>query len=111
MYVFFCPVYLECQERVCKNADSLTDWVDVIGSVKALIYGTSPCVRCRNFFEYRKAGFETFYRELDACHVKLSPADNHLLTLKRFLKDERYGITYLKVQFPFWTISSEMRVF
>ncbi|KOX72683.1 hypothetical protein WN51_01248 [Melipona quadrifasciata] len=26
--------------------------------------------------------------ELDACHVKLSPADNHLLTLKRFPKDE-----------------------
>lgn len=58
------------------------------------IWDKPACTMQKLLWISESLGLETFYRELDACHVKLSPADNHLLTLKRFLKDEiRYNVS------------------
>lgn len=58
------------------------------------IWDKPACTMQKLLWISESSGLETFYRELDACHVKLSPADNHLLTLKRFLKDEiRYNVS------------------
>ena len=58
------------------------------------IWDKPACTMQKLLWISESLGLETFYRELDACHVKLSPADNHLLTLKRFPKDEiRYNVS------------------